>query len=107
MSRPSIHVDPLNVGNIRHGPIEPLEAVEYDKESQAFGRITRTELEPEETVDVDAEEKARPNGKPQHAGFWEQSMVNVRLHVLKLWTRTGKRFRYDVKSLDDDEILIK
>ena len=92
MATPSIHVDSLNVGSIKHGPPQPMEAIEYDQDTQAYGTITRTELEPEETVDVDEEEKAQPTGKPQHAGFWEHSMVNVRLHVLKLWTRTGKRF---------------
>ena len=29
-------------------------------------------------------------GPPQHAGFWHHDMVNIRLHVLKLWARTGK-----------------
>lgn len=88
MAASSPPLDPLNAGNIKHGSADPLEIIEYD----AQGRITRTDLEREDTVDVDVddEEKARPSGKPQHAGFWEHSMVNVRLHVLKLWTRTGE-----------------
>lgn len=28
--------------------------------------------------------------KPKHVGFWHQELNNVRLHVLKLWARTGK-----------------
>lgn len=28
--------------------------------------------------------------KPRHVGFWHQELNNVRLHVLKLWARTGK-----------------
>ena len=28
--------------------------------------------------------------KPRHVGFWHHDLVNVRLHVLKLWFRTGK-----------------
>ena len=31
-------------------------------------------------------------GKPRHAGFWHHDMVNVRLHVIKLWARTGENF---------------
>ena len=28
--------------------------------------------------------------KPGHVGFWHHDLVNVRLHVIKLWLRTGK-----------------
>ena len=28
--------------------------------------------------------------KPRHVGFWHRELNNVRLHVLKLWARTGK-----------------
>lgn len=28
--------------------------------------------------------------KPRHVGFWHPELNNVRLHVLKLWARTGK-----------------
>lgn len=28
--------------------------------------------------------------KPKHVGFWHRELNNVRLHVLKLWARTGK-----------------
>lgn len=31
--------------------------------------------------------------KPRHVGFWHHEMNNVRLHVLKLWLRTGKMNR--------------
>ncbi len=31
--------------------------------------------------------------KPKHVGFWHLELNNVRLHVLKLWARTGKRNR--------------
>lgn len=72
-----------------------MEAVEYIEETPTDGHLKRTDLEPAFEDDVDDEEQAQPTGNPpkeksQHAGFWEQSMVNVRLHVLKLWTRTGK-----------------
>lgn len=28
--------------------------------------------------------------KPRHVGFWHRELNNVRLHVLRLWARTGK-----------------
>ena len=28
--------------------------------------------------------------KPRHVGFWHHDLVNVRLHVIKLWLRTGE-----------------
>ena len=28
--------------------------------------------------------------KTTHVGFWHNDLTNVRLHVLKLWARTGK-----------------
>lgn len=90
MAASSAPIDPPNGGDIKNGSVDPLELIEYDQETQAYGHITRTDLEPEDMADVEDEEKARPSGKPQHAGFWEHSMVNVRLHVLKLWTRTGE-----------------
>ena len=31
--------------------------------------------------------------KPGHVGFWHRELNNVRLHVLKLWARTGKIHR--------------
>ena len=36
-------------------------------------------------------EKGQQSGpeKPQHVGFWAHELNNVRLHVIKLWCRTG------------------
>ena len=31
------------------------------------------------------------NEKPRHVGFWHHDLVNVRLHVLKLWARTSEK----------------
>ena len=41
------------------------------------------------------DEKRRQGGgeKSRHVGFWHHEMNNVRLHVLKLWLRTGKMNR--------------
>ena len=36
--------------------------------------------------------------KCDHAGFWDHSMINIRLHVLKLWAKTGKMLNYDDSS---------
>lgn len=69
----------------------PLESVDSEKESRNYASVTRTPatevLDPMGSDDVEEEE--RMEGRPKHAGFWEHSMVNVRLHVLKLWARTG------------------
>lgn len=70
----------------------PLELVEVDKENQNYASVIRTPatevLDPMESSDVEEEERMEPSGRPKHAGFWHHSMVNVRLHVLKLWART-------------------
>lgn len=36
--------------------------------------------------------------KCDHAGFWDHSMINIRLHVLKLWAKTGKMLNYHDSS---------
>ena len=69
---------------------QEMEAVEIDKEGEAWADIKKTSLEQENSDGVDEAEKAERPGPPAHAGFWHHSMVNIRLHVLKLWTRTGK-----------------
>ena len=43
----------------------------------------------------DEQNQGEPSGPPRHAGFWDHSMVNVRMHVMKLWARDGKiEFQY-------------
>ena len=37
-----------------------------------------------------AEEGQKSNEKTKHVGFWHTELNNVRLHVLKLWARTGE-----------------
>lgn len=41
------------------------------------------------------DEKGRhgEGGESGHVGFWHHELNNVRLHVLKLWARTGKMRR--------------
>lgn len=90
------HHDSHGDGYLRDGidSNSPLELVESDKEDQNYASVIRTPatevLDPMGSSDVDDEERMEPNGRPNHAGFWHPSMVNVRLHVLKLWARTGK-----------------
>ena len=36
------------------------------------------------------EERKVNSEKTKHVGFWHPELNNVRLHVLKLWARTGK-----------------
>ena len=39
----------------------------------------------------DDEKASQRNGeKKSSVGFWHQELNNVRLHVIKLWTRTGE-----------------
>lgn len=48
--------------------------------------------------DSDEQNQGEPSGPPQHAGFWDHSMINVRMHVLKLWARDGKIELYYLKK---------
>ena len=36
------------------------------------------------------EEGLEKSEEPRHVGFWHSDLNNVRLHVLKLWARTGE-----------------
>ena len=52
---------------------------------------------PTDLSNVQSDEEA-PFGygkeKCDHAGFWDHSMINIRLHVLKLWAKTGKMLNH-------------
>lgn len=106
MTTSSAHHDSHGDGYLRDGmeANSPLELVEVDKENQNYASVTRTPatevLDPMESSDVEEEERMEPSGRPKHAGFWEHSMVNVRLHVLQLWTRTGKIRHLEVNSAE-------
>lgn len=100
------HHDSHGDGYLRDGmeASSPLELVEVDKENQNYASVIRTPatevLDPMESSDVEEEERMEPSGRPKHAGFWHHSMVNVRLHVLKLWARTGKIRHLEVSSAE-------
>ena len=68
-------VDTLNPGLLALNNIKTTsEAAEYNGESES------------ESGQQDFDEK------PRHVGFWHHDLVNVRLHVIKLWLRTGENF---------------
>lgn len=54
---------------------------------QSLSQVETTE---ESSYDPDEQNPRESSGPPQHAGFWDHSMVNVRMHVIKLWVRDGK-----------------
>ena len=59
------------------------------KPNAALSRITDMSV-----VSVVKADEEAPYGygkeKCDHAGFWDHAMINIRLHVLKLWAKTGK-----------------
>lgn len=62
------------------------------KHSQQQNQLSLSQVKTTEqsSDDSDEQNQGEPSGPPQHAGFWDQSMVNVRMHVIKLWARDGK-----------------
>lgn len=95
MTTSSAHHDSNGDSYLRDGmdANSPLESVDSEKESPNYASAVPTPatevLDPIGSDNVDEEERMEPSERPNHAGFWEHSMVNVRLHVLKLWARTG------------------
>ncbi len=97
MTTSSAKHDALGGGVMRDGmePNSPLEVVEIDKVTQDYPDIKRTSINginQLESVVTEQEEpeEGEPSGPLEHAGFWDHSMVNVRLHVIKLWARDGE-----------------
>lgn len=96
MTTSSAHHDSHGNGYLRDGmdANSPMELAESEKENHNYASVIQTPatevLDPMGSNDVDEEERMETSGRPKHAGFWHHSMVNVRLHVLKLWARTGK-----------------
>ena len=65
-------IDTLNPGLLLNNTKTTSEATEYNTGSES------------ESGQQDRDEK------PRHVGFWHHDLVNVRLHVIKLWLRTGE-----------------
>ena len=68
------------------------EYVDIAKHSQQQNQLSLSQVNTteESSDDSDEQNQGESSGPPQHAGFWDHSMVNVRMHVIKLWTRDGK-----------------
>lgn len=92
----SNRLDPVGTGS--HPP-----AIESDSELEERGidtlnpglltlNNTKTQTEATEYNAASESESGQQdfNEKPRHAGFWHHDLVNVRLHVIKLWLRTGE-----------------
>lgn len=62
------------------------------KHSQGQNQLSLSQMKTTElsSDSSDEQNQGEPSGPPQHAGFWDHSMVNVRMHVIKLWARDGK-----------------
>ena len=50
-------------------------------------------------------EGQRDGEETKHVGFWHHDLNNVRLHVLKLWARTGEVNQNAYPSLAVDDLL--
>lgn len=73
------------------------EYADITKHSQQQNHLTLSEVKTTEESSDDSDEQnhGESSGPPKHAGFWDHSMVNVRMHVIKLWARDGKsEFHY-------------
>lgn len=73
------------------------EYADISKHSQQQNQLSLSQVKTNEESSDDSDEQnhGESSGPPQHAGFWDHSMVNVRMHVIKLWARDGKvEFQY-------------
>ena len=97
------NLDPLGGGYLRDG-MEPNESAQnflYDPIKSNISKIVTSGTAKEDDSsleqgskvetqrDIDRTSTIEHAHLSQHVGFWHHSMVNVRLHVLKLWARTG------------------
>jgi len=88
-------LDPVGAGY--HPPIpesdQDLEVRELDTLTPELLNVrwSRDTGSPDEYENNDGNEKGTQDvpQKLRHVGFWHHDLVNVRLHVIKLWARTG------------------
>ena len=92
----SNRLDPVGTGS--HPPVvEPdgeLEEREIDTLNPGLLTLNNTKTTTE-TSEYNAGSESESgqqdhHEKSMHVGFWHHDLVNVRLHVIKLWLRTGK-----------------
>lgn len=98
----------LQAGMGASSPFELIDNKEEEREEvREYANITKHTLQQnqpslsqvktteESSDDSDEQNYGESSGPPQHAGFWDHSMVNVRMHVIKLWARDGNvEFQY-------------
>lgn len=90
----SNRLDPVGTG--AHPPVvqsdQELEVRELDTLNPGLLSLNKTTTEAVEYNAASESESGQQDydEKPRHVGFWHHDLVNVRLHVLKLWLRTGK-----------------
>ena len=73
------------------------EFADITKHSQQQNHLSLSQVKTTEDSSDDSDEQnhGESGGPPKNAGFWDHSMVNVRMHVIKLWARDGKsEFHY-------------
>ena len=91
----SNRLDPVGTG--AHPPVvdSDRELEEREVDTLNPGLLTLNDIKTEtQTAEYNAASESESgqgfDKKPRAVGFWHHDLVNVRLHVLKLWLRTGE-----------------
>ena len=92
----SNRLDPVGTGS--HPPVveSDLELEEREVDTLNPGLLTLNNTKTAtETTQYNAGSESESgqqdcDEKPRHVGFWHHDLVNVRLHVINLWLRTGE-----------------
>ena len=92
----SNRLDPVGTGT--HPPVVGTDGELEEREVDTLNpgllglNITKTETETAEYNAASESESGQQHydEKPGPVGFWHHDLVNVRLHVIKLWLRTGE-----------------
>ena len=98
-SQPKQSGDEASVSAPRSNSSVDLEVQEFDLEHSINHTLVLQDTNYTKDTVVAAEEFSRREIKEEelgkseeakHVGFWHSDLNNVRLHVLKLWARTGE-----------------
>ena len=90
LSTPDNKLDPVGAG---YHPPQTEEDGEWQGGNHGLLKLRDTKDDSEgneTTANLGKLETQTDSEKPRHVGFWHHDMVNVRLHVIKLWARTGE-----------------
>ena len=92
----SNRLDPVGTGS--HPPVvdSDRELEEREVDTLNPGLLTLSTKTTHEAAEYNAGSESESgqqefDEKPRHVGFWHHDLVNVRLHVIKLWLRTGEK----------------